>query len=259
MHTRFLLLCCLFMTQSISATEVEGLFTADVTARSQSLADRNGALNEALQLVFSRFFITNDFVQNPVLKAALGNAASYVGQYQYLQLAGDTATQPADIMRVTFNKNSLTALMRTSGLALWGAKREKTLLWLAIEQGTKEAFLDIAQDTEIAEALQHAESSNGIPLSFPLMDLEEKQAISVMDILSTKPDKALAASERYGVKAVLSGKLVKRRTCWRSEWALHVNNMDERWATPCGKLKANLTSALQTVYQYLSVFYAQKP
>ncbi|TXL19450.1 hypothetical protein BMR06_10085 [Methylococcaceae bacterium HT5] len=75
--------------------------------------------------------------------------------------------------------------------------------------------------------------AKGIPLLLPLMDLEEKQAISVIDILAAKPDKILEASSRYDVATILSGKLVKKRTCWSSEWALHFNNKIERWTVSC--------------------------
>jgi len=91
-------------------------------------------------------------------------------------------------MRVTFAKDSLTALLRSSGLAVWGEKRDKTLVWLLIKQNGNQAFLDMEQDSEIAAALQSGAKVTGIPLLLPLMDLEEKQAISVTDILATRPD-----------------------------------------------------------------------
>lgn len=247
------------MTQSISALESAALFTADVTARSQSREDRNAALGEALQLVLGRFVTKNAIAQNPALQTAVENAASYVDRYQYVAHTDKTKSSSSAIMRVTFDKDALTAILRNSGLAVWSEKRDKTLVWLVIEQSGKQDFLDMDQDTEIAAALQSGARATGIPLLLPLMDLEEKQAISVTDILASRRDKIFAASSRYDVATLLSGKLQKQRTCWRSEWVLYFDNKLERWASPCADLNTNLSSAFATAYQHLYVFYALKP
>ena len=258
MHIRFLLLCYLLITQSVVAGEVDGLFHTEVTVHSQSREDRNKALREALLMVMSRLTPAKKFAQNPVLTAALDNAAAYVDQYQYVLNSAETGKNSLYMLRVTFNKDTLMVLMRSSGLAVWDATRDKILLWLVIEQRGKRAFLDIDRDLEVEEALQDSAMANGLPLLLPLMDLEEKQAISVNDILASSPDKIMTVSARYGVAAVLSGKLIKRRSCWRSEWALSFNDKSEQWQVPCAGLKTNLTNALQRVYQRLSIFYAVK-
>ena len=258
LHTRFLCFCCLFIAQSVAAVEVGSLFTAEVTAHSQSREDRNTAIRDAMLMVLSRFTTSKEFVHNPAVESALDNGASYVDQYQYIQGQGNKEKNPPRLMRITFNKESLMAMLNNSGVAVWGVKRDKTLLWLLIEQKGKQVFLDVDQSAEIYMAVQDAAKANGIPLLFPLMDLEEKQAITVKDILKPSPDKMLAASARYDVATILSGKLVKLRTCWRSEWALHLNNKTEQWTVPCAGLKTNLTNTFQKVYQHLSVFYAVK-
>jgi hypothetical protein len=143
-----------------------------------------------------------------------------------------------------------------SGLAVWGGNRDKTLLWLVIEQRGKQAFLDVEQNVEIVSELQQAFQANSMPLLLPLMDLEEKQAISVKELLAPDAEKVLAVSARYDVATILTGKLVKQRTCWRSEWALHLDNKVERWSNACADLKTSLELAMQQVYQHLSTYYA---
>ncbi|TXL16428.1 hypothetical protein BMR04_09950 [Methylococcaceae bacterium HT3] len=186
----------------------------------------------------------------------LDNAASYVDQYQYVSISDDRKKDLSYRLLVSFNKSTLMDVLNSSGLAVWDVNRAKILLWLVIEQKGKQAFLDIDRNAKVEKAIQDAAMAKGIPLLLPLMDLEEKQAISVIDILAAKPDKILEASSRYDVATILSGKLVKKRTCWSSEWALHFNNKIERWTVSCTDLKTNLNNALQGVYEYLSVFYA---
>lgn len=258
LHTRFLCFCCLFIAQSVTAVELGSLFTASVTTQSQSREHRNRAISDALQVVISRLTADQEFAQNPVVKSALENAASYVDQYRYAQNSNDNGKSSLRILLVTFNKETLMSMLRSSGLAVWGANREKILVWLVIEQEGKLALLDVDQDDEVETAIQSAANEKGIPLLLPLMDLEEKQAISAKDILANTSDTVTTASARYDVATVLSGKLVKLRTCWRSEWALH-SNKSERWAEPCTDLKTNLSGVMQKVYQHLSSIYAQRP
>lgn len=256
MHIRFLFICCLLIAQSVTAVEMAKLFTANVTARSQSREHRNSAIREALQTVIGRLTPGKGFAQNPVVKTALDNAASYVDQYRYAPVSGKLGKTSPRLLRVTFNKDTVMALMHSSGLAVWDTNRDKTLLWLAIEQGGIQVFLDVDQHTEVEVAIQSVADEQGIPLLLPLMDLEEKQAITVKDILAKNSEKIMAVSARYDVATILSGKLVKRRSCWRSEWILYFNNNTEQWVEPCADLKTNLTHALQSVYHQLAVFYA---
>ncbi|WP_221896854.1 DUF2066 domain-containing protein [Bathymodiolus japonicus methanotrophic gill symbiont] len=116
------------------------MFAVEVSVHSQSREDRNKALGKALEKVTSRLTSDNEFTQNPVVKSALDNAAAYEDQYQYLQIPDRTGKNSSRVLRVTFNQDAVMAFMCDSGLAIWGADRDKTLLWLVIEQGGKQGF-----------------------------------------------------------------------------------------------------------------------
>jgi hypothetical protein len=51
---------------------------------------------------------------------------------------------------------------------------------------------DVEQNVEIVSELQQAFQANSMPLLLPLMDLEEKQAISVKELLAPDAEKVLA-------------------------------------------------------------------
>jgi hypothetical protein len=236
--------------------EIKGLFEAEVITRSQSRDDRNAALREALVIVLNRVMAGPDIMQDPTVLTALNNAAAYVDQYQYALLSGGKGANSPRTMRVKFNEETLMELMRSSRLSIWNEVRDEVLMWLVVERFGKKEMFDLSRHVEVNSALQAAVKLKGIPILLPLMDLEEKQQLSTKDVLSAYPEKLLAASERYDVPAILSGKIVKQRTCWRSEWTLNFNHKIEQWALPCTKLKQNLAASLQRVYTQLSVFYA---
>lgn len=256
MLIRFLLICCLFFTQSVLAVEIKGLFEAEVITRSQSRDDRNTALRQALVIVLNRVMTGPDIMQDPTVLTALNNAAAYVDQYQYALASGGKGANSPRTMRVMFNEETLMELMRSSQLSIWNEVRDQVLMWLVVEQFGKKEMFDISRHAEVNTALQAAVKLQGIPVLLPLMDLEEKQRVRTKDVLSAYPEHLQEASVRYDVSAVLSGKIVKQRTCWRSEWTLSFNNKIEQWTLPCTKLKQNLAATLQHVYTQLSVFYA---
>jgi len=253
---RFLLICSLFFTQWVSAVEIKGLFEAEVITRSQSRDDRNAALREALVIVLNRVMAGADIMQDPTVLTALNNAAAYVDQYQYALVSDGKEANSPRTMRVMFNEETLMELMRSSQLSIWNEVRDEVLLWLVVERFGKKEIFEPEQHVDINTALQAAAKLKGIPILLPLMDLEEKQRVRAKDILSAYPEHLLTASERYDVSAILSGKIVQRRSCWRSEWTLNFNSKIEQWTLPCTQLKQTLADALQHVYTQLSAFYA---
>ncbi|MDF1583170.1 MAG: DUF2066 domain-containing protein [Methyloprofundus sp.] len=255
---KFLLVCYLFSAAIVQAIEVKGLFEVEVAALSQSREDRNAALREAMSIVLNRLVVGDNINQDATVKIALDNAASYVDQYQYELNVNAKAGSDMRIMRVAFNEEMLMELMRSSSLAIWNEMRDEVLVWLVVEQFGQRAILDIDKNRQIEQALQAAAKLKGVPILLPLMDLEEKQKVLVADVLSAYPEKLMKASERYDVAAILSGKLLKQRRCWSSEWTLSFNNKIAQWTVPCLDLAANLAVAFQGAYKPLASFYAVK-
>lgn len=255
---RFLVVYLVLVVQYVEAVEVKDLFVTEVMLRSQSREDRNRALREALVIVFNRLGASEEVMLDLGIREALNNAASYVDQYQYLLTASGSRANSKRRMRVLFNEGAVIELMRSRGLAVWSKKRDDVLVWLIIERQHKQALLDIEQNAEINKALQFAAQLKGIPILLPLLDLEERQLVSADDIRRSNREKLLTASERYGVAATLLGKVVKQKTCWRSEWTLSFNDKVEHWSVPCENLSANLSTAFQGVYEHLFDFYVVK-
>lgn len=256
---RFLIVCLLVVAQSASATEVKGLFSAEVIVHSQSREDRNLALREAFVIVLNRIVASQGLMLNPGVRDALKNAASYADQFQYVFMTNNLGDITQRTMKVSFNEDAVRELMHKSGLSVWNEQRGEVLVWVVLEQRGRQVLFDAEQHAEFYKALQSASQLKGIPVLLPLMDLEERQTVSAGDIVSANSDHIMIASSRYDVPAVLSGKVTKQKSCWQSEWVLNFNNKQEKWVVPCENLTANLSTAFQRVYEYLSVYDAQKP
>jgi len=255
-----ILLFLLLIHAEISlAVEVQGLFEAEVITQSQSLKDRNKAIKDALAIVFGKIMAGENIFDDPTVKMALEDAPRYTTRYRYSLIPSNSDENSARLMRVEFDQNALLELLRASKLGIWNEVRDETLIWLVVEKNGKKQIFDEQLMPDIANALTKAAKRKGIPLLFPLMDLEESQKITIPDILGAYSDKLLEVSKRYATPAILVGRLKKYKKCWKTEWALYFNNDIKQWNSECVTLDEAILSGMEGTYDKLSKFYAVKP
>ncbi|MGZ8240374.1 MAG: DUF2066 domain-containing protein [Methylobacter sp.] len=257
---RALIIWALFFCQQAFAAEVQGLYETEVIAKSQSAGERDIAIKEALTIVLSRILAGSNILQHPAVQTALADASHYVRQYQYsLMESGSDANSSARAMRVLFDEPSLLNLVKTGRLQMWHETRPETLLWLVVEENGQRSFFKADMMPELDSALHRMSRQTGLPLLFPLLDLDEQRELSVSDVLSAYPHSLLAVSERYGVVSILAGRVVKMQGCWKADWAFYFDETIEQWLKPCATLNEVILTGMQGVYDRLSKYYAVKP
>ncbi len=256
---RALIFAILLCNQQADAAVLTGLYETEVIAQSQSLEHRNAAIKAALTAVLKRVLALENSAQQTAVDTVLAHAPQYVREYQYaLQESGLTADTSARVMRVLFDERSLLAALTASGIKMWGGNRPETLLWLVVEDNGRRSFFKTEIMPELANALSFVGKQNGLPLLFPLLDMDEQRLISVNDVLSAYPRRLLSVSERYDVVSILAGRVVKRRNCWEGDWAFYFNQGIEQWTQSCGSLNDALATGMQGAYGKLSKRYAVK-
>jgi hypothetical protein len=112
---------------------------------------------------------------------------------------------------------------------------------------------------DIESALSFTAKLKGVPIIYPMLDLEEQQKISVNDVLGTDAKNLLAVSARYEVPAVMAAHLVKKADCWQSDWAFYFDNKIKQWTSGCVPLKSSITVGIKGAYDVLSNYYGLKP
>lgn len=240
--------------------EVKGLYEIEVMADSRSNEDRNRAFQQALTLVFGRVLVADDLTRIPRVHSAIVGAANYVRQFQYAMSArGRYNDKTSRMMRVLFDEQQLLTLLRDSEVGIWSEIRPETLVWLVVEEPDESQFYMPDKWPELEMALSRAADLKGLPVLYPLLDMEEQQKITVSEVLSTDSTRLLAVSERYDVVSVLAGRMTKKDNCWEAEWGLHFDDKISQWASACGDLKQVALNGMQGVYDVLSRYYAVKP
>ena len=248
--------CLIILSQNIFAVEVKNIYETEVIAISQAKPDRDAAIMEALTVVLTRVMAGDDILQDPTVQTALSNASNYVRQYQYSLVTTHTGTSSSSrVMRVLFDEASLMELMKSSKLGVWSEIRPETLVWLVVEKMGERQLFHAGRMPEIEKGLHNVAKHKSLPLLFPLMDLEDRQKISVNDVLSAYSEHLLAGSRRYDVPAVLAGRVVKKGNCWQGEWTLYFDQKINQWSKGCKPLPETLLNGIQGVYDIISQYY----
>lgn len=246
--------------QPVFALEVSNLFETQVLANSQTVDDRDAAIKQAMAVVLQRVVAGNNILNDPTVQMALRQAPFYVKQYQYALVEnGSDPDSSARLMRILFDENSLLDLLKTGKQGVWTEVRPQTLVWLVVDDQGQRRFFKPEIMPRLDNALDKAAGLKGLPLIFPLLDLEERARISVNDVLSAYPQRLLDASERYDVVSILAGRVVNKQNCWQAEWAFYFDGTVSQWMQPCAALDATLLDGMAGAYDKLSHYYGVKP
>ena len=128
--------------------------------------------------------------------------------------------ETADRLLVRFNGRAVEQELTRLGRPIWGPERPLTLVWLAVDGQLGErailggedalAFGESASMSEELERLrieiESAAAERGLPITLPLLDLEDLNAIDFADIWGGFSERIVAASQRYHADALLVGK-----------------------------------------------------
>lgn len=215
----WLILCALLGLPPVAGgVVVDNLYAVTVPVADTSEELREEAIGNALGAVLVRVTGSRGASADSRLQRVTDNAAAYVQVYRYGRGDGGELR-----LSVTFDGNAVEQAVAAAGLPVWGAERPKLLIWLAVDYGGGQRTI-ISSDNEgsVANTLRAAATQRGLPVSFPLMDAEDREQVSFADVWGGFNQTIMAASQRYQPDAILTGR-ARRRQGGRLgvEWRLY--------------------------------------
>jgi hypothetical protein len=121
---------------------------------------------------------------------------------------------------VGFNAAAVADALTRANWPVWGAERPLTLLWIAVDFGGGQRALMGANPTadewspeladlmmQLREDLEEVASERGLPITYPLLDIEDRNAIGFTEVWGGFDGLIAAASERYNADGVLVGRI----------------------------------------------------
>ncbi len=223
-------MCLLMALTMISArAATQDLFDAEVVVPNQTSGVRSGATGDALKEVLVRVAGQDAVLQTAAAKQMLKKPDALVQQYRYFYEPG--SEPPLLKLWVRFDGDAIRNSLQQQGQAYWGSERPDILVWLAVEDRGKRYVVSAADGSDVQRQIALAARQRGLPIVFPLMDLEDQSQVRFSDIWGGFYENVMAASKRYNSQAVLIGRLNRSPSGgWSSRWYLEVAGKPATWS-----------------------------
>jgi len=214
----------LFASPQLLAVELDDLYEASVNVYSQAQSERQQGLEQAFEQMLLKVSGSQAVMEHDDIQAAIKQVNSYVVQYSY---RNENNQQK---LWARFDDTKVDALLRRVDAPVWGDRRPRLMVWLALEteQGERDV---IASDNETVFKQQFLNRARerGVPVAMPLMDLTDRMRVSVTDIWGRFNEPLRRAAARYEADGILTGK-VYRETFgpqagnWVIDWQASIGN-----------------------------------
>jgi hypothetical protein len=231
------------------AATFERLYSVTVTPDPAAPNQREAALQAAMARLLIRVTGSRNAPLEPSLQQLIARPDEYLTQYGVVR--------PGEVL-AGFSGGQIERALTQLGLPVWGPERPLTLLWVAVDDGQGgRALLGAAGDvaelgvpatprmteliTAVREEIAAAADERGLPIAWPLLDLEDLSAVAFTDVWGKFDDRIVAASARYRADAVLIGSVRPGALGNEVDW-LFVHGL-ERQALPVAAVRDGLDVA----------------
>src|SRR5262245_2700226 len=198
----------------IGAATLANLYSVTVTPDPAAADQRQAALQAAMSRLLIRVTGSRNAPLEPALRPLLSEPDKYLSSY------GDDRQGRA---LVGFSRGQVERVLTELGQPVWGPERPLTLLWVAVDDGAGgRALLGAGEANDcgtpiaprmkeqldaVREEIVTAADERGLPIAWPLLDLQDLNAVTCTDVWGGFEDGIVAASARYRADAVLIGKV----------------------------------------------------
>jgi hypothetical protein len=206
---------------------VNDLYVAEVLVADESPRQLSSGARAGLLQILVRVSGSLEVEESSLVRNSLRNPAAYYYQYSYEStdqtlLLGEREVN-AKILRLHFEPSAIAGLLRDANLPIWGSNRPSVLLWVAVNEGQSRRILGEADASEIFAVLVDQARQRGLPVTFPILDIEDASQISTAEVWGAFLDRIDAASDRYSPDSVLTARIQSEpEERWSGRWSFRV-------------------------------------
>lgn len=260
-----LLLGALAGAAGARASEVEGLYEAQVPVTGQREAERQDAVRAAFQQMLVKVTGDRRAETRQRLQSLAQSPLRYVQQYLYRPLPpgfspplAPEAVRPTQLLWVRFDAQAVDQLLRQANEPVWGRARPTTLVWLAVEDPDGRSLVGSDTRPEVRAELDAQAQARGIPLLFPLLDLEDQRQVGYADVWGGFEQGVRTASARYQPGAMLVGRVRQEPSGrWSGRWSLYEGDGVEHWQDGAQQRSEILAAGIDGAADRLAVRFAR--
>ncbi|MGI9302601.1 MAG: DUF2066 domain-containing protein [Gammaproteobacteria bacterium] len=236
------LIASLALSTSSPAAEVKDLYSANVGVTSRDAPDRKAALKRALVNVLVKVSGDRNIVAKPGMVELLNDAAAYVQQYSYRDTGDEDI---AHMLSIDFDRTALEQSLRDNNVPTWGRSRPTVLVWLAVEHPSRRYLVGANSDTRARKVMRRVAGQRGVPIIFPLLDLDDRGKVKLGDVTGGFDDTITAASRRYQPDTIVVAKTsALTEGFWRSQWRLLLSGEAVTWSSEGDSMGTSLSEGM---------------
>jgi hypothetical protein len=228
-RSSILLIAVLMLIASAArAAPLEDLYVAEVLVPDDGKEHLAAGAREGLMQVLVRVSGTTAVRDDPAMRRALANASQYYYQYSYdatdQTLDVDGEPVQARILKVSYEPSAVARLLRSGGFRVWGSNRPTIMLWIAVNDGSGRHLISESDNSELVKSLNRQAKRRGLPLLYPLLDLEDEASLSTAAVWGFFLDKVSDASQRYNPDSILTARVQRLGDGrWSAHWSYQIS------------------------------------
>ena len=221
----FLLAC---LPWSVQAIEIDDLYVAEVLVTDESARQLRSGARAGLLQVLVRVSGDINVQDNSLIVSSLRRPSDYYYQFSYEQtdthlLVGEEDV-PAKILRLHFEPSAVARLLRQANLPVWGSNRPAVLFWIAVNDRGNRRILSEADNSLVIGALAEQSRRRGLPVLFPILDLEDAAQITTAEVWGAFLDRIEGASRRYEPDTVMTARIQEDAGRWTGRWSYGIQD-----------------------------------
>lgn len=255
-----ILLLPVLMLSKVNAAIVEDLYTVELAVADQTTTQRLEVFKQAFGDVIMKVSGSSSVLGGPGFRRPLMNSSRYVHQFRYLTRKDENADEFDSgqlILRVTFNQEMVENLLRENTVPIWGRERPSTLFLISYEVNKSASIVSSDTVTEIVDELDKSAVRQGLPILFPLLDLEDRMQIGVQDIIDGKEENINVVSARYAPDALLVGRIIGQTgKGWQGQWQVRLADKIFKWDYNSAARENVMNQAVSQLSKTLAAEYA---
>lgn len=248
---------CLF--NAAVAVTVEDLYTVEVPVADQTTELRLEAFQEAFRQLIIKVSGSDDALNSPAFERPLQNSSRYVKQFTYFAREDEGAQELGSVLylKIDFDQRLVQSLLRENRFPVWGKERPGNLLVISYDVNETVKLVSGETTPELVDMLDEAAEKQGLPLLYPLMDLEDISLIRVNDVVSRHIDKIEIMASRYAPDTLVVGHIVGRSdTGWLGDWEVRFDDQLFKWQHRGSSQEVVVSQLVEHLSRVLALEYA---
>lgn len=260
---RWILTFVLLLASGLTeAAQLSTLYSAAVPVQTQSSKEQKQALKKAFESVLIKVSGFADIIQRSDMVQAINHPKDYVQTFHYSPvLDNNQPVAKTFLLQASFDEEAVNQLLNNADIIIWGKERPLVLTWLVVDNATGRTLVNPDDQCELADVAKrslHKAISRGIPMIWPLLDITDRQQITVDAVMNFKTDSIRQASIRYNPDAILIGYIrTGDNSNGHSDWMLLQPKTTATWATKGSSIVEQMDGVIDHFTEVFSKQFVQ--